>query len=102
MYSVFESLVNLVVSFSMEFERQNLIVTEWETEKAKRKSDRAGERRRRRKARKKNPKIILEQSSNGPEENEDQDENNEEENDQDIESGFEVGLIIEERLNSYF
>ena len=31
---------NHILSLSMEFEKQNIIVTEWETEKAKNKSDR--------------------------------------------------------------
>ena len=31
---------NHILSLSMEFEKQNIIVTEWETEKAKSKSDR--------------------------------------------------------------
>ena len=33
---------NHILSLSMEFEKQNIIVTEWETEKAKSKSDRCG------------------------------------------------------------
>ena len=31
---------NHILSLSMEFEKQNIIITEWETEKAKRKHDR--------------------------------------------------------------
>ena len=31
---------NHILSLSMEFEKQNITVTEWETEKAKNKSDR--------------------------------------------------------------
>lgn len=75
---------NHILSLSMEFEKQNIIVNEWETEKAKTKSDRIYERRKKKRTKKKNPKIYLEPHFG------DDDKDNE-----DNESGFEVILQIE-------
>jgi ribosomal protein L6P/L9E len=36
---------NHLLSLSMEFEKQNIIITEWETEKAKRRHDRKRNKR---------------------------------------------------------
>merc|ERR1719211_360512 len=53
---------NHILGLTMEFERQNMIVTQWEMDKAKNKSDRLHEKGRKRRAKKKQPKIYLDPS----------------------------------------
>merc|ERR1712130_599193 len=73
---------NHILGLTMEFERQNMIVTQWEMDKAKNKSDRLHEKRRKKRAKKKQPKIYLDPSGGDcePEESIDR---------EDEESGFE-------------
>merc|ERR1719412_2688861 len=74
---------NHILGLTMEFERQNMIVTQWEMDKAKNKSDRLHEKGRKRRAKKKQPKIYLDPSGGDdgePEEGLDR---------EDEESGFE-------------
>jgi len=91
---------NHILSLSMEFEKQNIIVTEWETEKAKNKSDRLYEKRKKRRIKKRNPKIYLEPdtgpSSLGAGDDNDTTEHNNDEENEDNESGFEDNLPTEE------
>merc|ERR1719150_3330362 len=53
---------NHILGLTMEFERQNMIVTQWEMDKAKSKSDRLHEKGRKRRSKKKQPKIYLDPS----------------------------------------
>ena len=80
-----------ILGLSMEFEKQNIIITEWETEKAKSRSDNIYERRKRKRIRKRQPKIYLEPTDSEPndDEDEDYDDCDDAKND-DNESGFEV------------
>ena len=80
-----------ILGLSMEFEKQNIIITEWETEKAKSRSDNIYERRKRKRIRKRQPKIYLEPTDSEPndDEEEDYDDCDDGKND-DNESGFEV------------
>ena len=81
-----------ILGLSMEFEKQNIIITEWETEKAKTRSDNIYERRKRKRIRKRQPKIYLDPTDSEPnddEEEEDYDDCDDAKND-DNESGFEV------------
>ena len=79
-----------ILSLSMEFEKQNIIITEWETEKAKSKSDQISAKRKKKKMRRRQPKIYLEASRDNDYEDdgaEDDDVND------DNESGFEVQIV---------
>merc|ERR1719474_575656 len=73
---------NHILGLTMEFERQNMIVTQWEMDKAKSKSDRLHEKGRKRRSKKKQPKIYLDPSG-GDVEGEDRLDR------EDEESGFE-------------
>ena len=72
-----------ILGLSMEFEKQNIIITEWETERAKNKSDQIYEKRKKKRMRKRQPKIYLEPTDDDydPEDDYGGDDN---------ESGFEV------------
>ena len=86
-----------ILGLSMEFEKQNIIITEWETEKAKTKSDHIYERRKRKRIRKRQPKIYLEPTDSEPndeDEEEEYDDCDDAKND-DNESGFEVRFKIQ-------
>ena len=48
---------NHILSLTMEFERQNIIITEWEAEKAKNAGDRRWKRKQDRKRRDKNKQV---------------------------------------------
>ena len=80
-----------ILGLSMEFEKQNIIITEWETEKAKTRSDNIYERRKRKRIRKRQPKIYLDPTDSEPndDDEEDYDDCDDAKND-DNESGFEV------------
>ena len=83
-----------ILGLSMEFEKQNIIITEWETEKAKSRSDNIYDRRKRKRIKKRQPKIYLEPTDSEPndDEEEDSDDCDDTKND-DNESGFEVGHL---------
>ncbi|XP_023326016.1 kinesin-like protein KIF19 [Eurytemora carolleeae] len=72
---------NHILSLSMEFEKQNIIVTEWETEKVKSRSERISEKKRKKKSKKDTPKIYLEPDTDESEADRQDSE--------DVESGFE-------------
>ena len=81
-----------ILSLSMEFEKQNIIITEWETEKAKNKSDQISAKRKKKKMRRRQPKIYLEATRDNDYEDEGAEECDDDVND-DNESGFEVRVI---------
>ena len=74
-----------ILGLSMEFEKQNIIITEWETERAKNKSDRIYEKRKKKRMKKRQPKIYLEPTDDDYDDNPDEDYGVD-----DNESGFEV------------
>ena len=74
-----------ILGLSMEFEKQNIIITEWETERAKTKSDQIYQKRKKKRSKKRQPKIYLEPTDSEPNDDEYDDEYNDEN-----ESGFEV------------
>ena len=78
-----------ILGLSMEFEKQNIIITEWETERAKTRSDQVYIKRKKRRSRRKQPKIYLEPTDSEPNDEYDEEEADYERND-DNESGFEV------------
>ena len=62
-----------ILGLSMEFEKQNIIITEWETEKAKSRSDNIYDRRKRKRIKKRQPKIYLEPTDSEPNDDEEDD-----------------------------
>ena len=78
-----------ILSLSMEFEKQNIIITEWETEKAKNKSDKIYAKRKKKKMRRRQPKIYLEPTRDKDYEDDGAEDGYDDVND-DNESGFEV------------
>ena len=83
-----------ILGLSMEFEKQNMIITEWETERAKSKSDQIYAKRKKKRMKKKQPKIYLEPTDDDYESPDD------EEATYDNESGFEV-ILDHTRDNTY-
>ena len=77
-----------ILGLSMEFEKQNMIITEWETERAKSKSDQIYAKRKKKRMKKKQPKIYLEPTDDDYESPDD------EEATYDNESGFEVIILV--------
>ena len=81
-----------ILSLSMEFEKQNIIITEWETEKAKSKSNQISAKRKKKKMRRRQPKIYLEATRDNDYEDDGTEECDDDVND-DNESGFEVTVV---------
>ena len=77
-----------ILSLSMEFEKQNIIITEWETEKAKSKSDKIYANRKKKKMKRRQPKIYLEPTRDNDYEDDGADDGYDDVDDN--ESGFEV------------
>ena len=82
-----------ILSLSMEFEKQNIIITEWETEKAKSKSDQITAKRKKKKMRRRQPKIYPEATRDNDYED-DGGQNCDDDVNEDNESGFEVKLLL--------
>ncbi|TRY69133.1 hypothetical protein TCAL_02510 [Tigriopus californicus] len=68
------SIDNHILSLSMEFEKNNIIINEWETEKAKRRHDKSYEKSRRRKKKKSKAKANEDDSPDSPQAEGDEDE----------------------------
>ena len=99
-----------ILGLSMEFEKQNIIITEWETERAKTKSDHIyqvkyflgikyfscflnHQRRKKKRSRRRQPKIYLEPTDSEPNDEEEDDyEDCDNRKNDDNESGFEVDI----------
>merc|ERR1719211_787670 len=64
---------NHILGLSMEFEKQNIIITEWETERVKTKSDHIYQRRKKKRSRRRQPKIYLEPTDSEPNDDEEDD-----------------------------
>merc|ERR1712227_857441 len=79
-----------ILGLSMEFEKQNIIITEWETERAKTKSDQIYQRRKKKRSKRRQPKIYLEPTDSEPNDDDYDDDNDENE------SGFEDNITTEE------
>ena len=77
-----------ILGLSMEFEKQNIIITEWETERAKTKSDQIYQRRKKKRSKRRQPKIYLEPTDSEPNDDDYDDDNDENE------SGFEVFTFL--------
>ena len=81
-----------ILGLSMEFEKQNIIITEWETDRARNRSEVIYQRRKKKRSRKRQPKIYLEPTDSEP----NYDEEDGETNNDDNESGFEDNSPTEE------